>query len=172
MPSGDVIRLIRRGFNPKLQKLYVTHATRRENMEEFKNLLRKFDAITTLDKPKKKESPLFTVADLNHVEDPFHRSFQRLTTQCVNCGRPGHMMRSCRNTRLPTFRTPRPSTPSRTPELTPPRTLRFQCTTRQWSRPSTSPFGDRLSQRGESSSRTPFRGMQQRSRGTGPRGRG
>jgi hypothetical protein len=31
-------------------------------MEEFKNLLRKFDAITTLDKPKKKESPLFTVA--------------------------------------------------------------------------------------------------------------
>jgi hypothetical protein len=62
MPSGDVIRLIRRGFNSKVQKLHVTHASQRENMEEFKNLLRKFDAITTLDKPKKKESPLFTVA--------------------------------------------------------------------------------------------------------------
>jgi hypothetical protein len=70
MPSGDVTRLIRRGFNSKVQKLYVTHASRRENMEEFKNLLRKFDAITTLDKPKKKESPLFTIADLNHVEEP------------------------------------------------------------------------------------------------------
>jgi hypothetical protein len=62
MPSGDVTRLIRRGFNSKVQKLHVTHASQRENMEEFKNLLRKFDAITTLDKPKKKESPLFTVA--------------------------------------------------------------------------------------------------------------
>jgi hypothetical protein len=178
MPSGDVIRLIRRGFNSKVQKLYVTHASRRENMEEFKNLLRKFDAITTLDKPKKKESPLFTVADLNHVEEPLHRSFQRLTTRthdarpkCFNCGRPGHMMRSCRNARAPSFRTPRPSTPSRTPELTPPRTVRFRGTTREWSRPSRSPSGDRLSQRGESSSRTPFRGRQQRGRGTGTRGR-
>jgi hypothetical protein len=130
MPSGGVIRLIRRGFNSKVQKLYVTHASRRENMEEFKNLLRKFDAITTLDKPKKKECPLFTVADLNHVEEPLHRSFQRLTTRthdarpkCFNCGRPGHP-----------------------------------------------PSGDRLSQRGESSSRTPFRGRQQRGRGTGTRG--